>query len=276
MALVAVVLLATNAQAAVYSTRHDGGADAELRESAPDQARGTGTEIASRIASNRNSVIYLKFNVADISPAELLGDIAVRTTYRNANQLTAGRIEDTVGGGANTGFDYFVMDPTIAGADWDEATITPNNAPAYNSDGDLSTKPTGYTFFPTTGLTYLGQQLFDSGEIYGGALLVGDQFEFNNAPGSALHAAIVAAQATDHKTVTVVMGIAHDATNPNTNWIGFNYLMNPKEMNPLNADSDSPWGGDIMSDLFAPALVTPEPATLVLLGLGGLVLRRKR
>lgn len=295
MCLIAAALMVSNAEAYRVTTADAGGADAELRESAPTTNRGVSTEIASRVASNRDSVIYLKFGVQDFDADMLANDIYVQTTYRN-NNLVASRFQDLAGGGDNTGFDYFVLDPTMAGANWDELTITPANAPGFTVDyvldefgeptttPDCTTKGTlmGPGGTPTAGLTYLGRQLFDTADLgSGGHLDVGGTFNFLCAAGSALHDAIVAAQLTDHKTVTVIMGIAHEYNNANSNWINFNYLFNPKEMTTLNTDPTSPWSG-MANDasngyMFSPALTNvPEPATMALLGLGGLLLSRKR
>ena len=295
LAVCAVAIFAADLQAARYTTNMPGGADAELRESASIYNRGASTEIASRIASSRNSLIYLKFGVADISAAELADDITVHTTYRNTN-LSASRFQDLASTpqGPNTGFDYYVLDPTLAGADWDELTIGPTDndpsltfvgdytvqPPGYVYDGDYATKGSGTPASPTAGLTYLGTKLYDDAQIDPDVnrLVVGDDFDLVVSPGSPLHSAIVAAQGTAHQTVTVVMSIAHEVDNPNANWLNFNYLFNPKEMTTLNGDSESPYGGASNANgEFSPALITvPEPAGLALLCLGGLALVRRR
>jgi hypothetical protein len=287
----AAVIFVANAQALRITTNDPGGADCELREEAPAANRGTSSEIASRLyvypsnptdsSKSRNSMIYLKFGVADVTAADLLGDINVQTTFRNTN-LAVGRYRDTVEPiGPNTGWDFFVLDPTMEGANWSETTITPSNAPGYFLDGDYSTKGIYDPFMGglNPGVTYLGTQLYDDQYLRGGHLSVGGRFTLVNNPGSALHDAIVAAQATDHKTVTVIMTIAHEWDSDNTQWINFNYLFNPKEMLTLNNDPTSSWGGASNAyGKFSPALTSgiPEPATMALLGLGGLLLRRKR
>lgn len=287
--LVAAVMLVTDAAAFRVTTADPGGADCEMREESPTSNRGTSTEIAARVSAkslgasyDHQSLIYLKFGVADITADDLLGDLIVRTTYRNTN-LATGRYQDTVEPiGANTGWDYYVLDPTMEGADWGETTITPSTAPGLYVDGDYTTKPI-YDFLGelNPGLTYLGQRLYDDEYLRLGHLAVGAPFDFTLSAGSALHDAIIAAQATDHQTLTIIMSIAHNADNDNPNWINFNYLFNPKEMGTLNGDAASPWGGMTnIANTFSPALTNvagvPEPATMVLLGLGGLLLRRKR
>lgn len=274
----AIALLAAPAEAARYDTLNTaGGADLELRESQPTTNRGDNSEIASRIADgSRNSVIYLKFGVGDISLVELANEITIQTTYRNTN-LSPGRIEDA-SGGPNTGFDYYVGDPLDAAADWGELTATPiANAPVgYVFDGNFATKATGTPSSPSPGLTYLGTKRFDSAQLVGSSphMPVGGPFEITLPAGSPLHTAIATAQGTSHETVTVAMAIAHETDTTNSQWINFNYLFNPKEQDPLNDDADSPFGG-AANDLgqFAPALITvPEPTSVVLIGLGGVAL----
>lgn len=284
MGMAAVLLWAAKAPAVIrITTNMPGGADAELREEAPDTNRGSSNELASRVSGTvenptQNSLIYLKFGVAGITPSDLLGDIIVQTTYRN-NNITSGRIQDVLGG-PNTGWDYYVMDPWLTGADWGEATITPRNAPAYYLDGNYFTKGCGTPEEPMDGLTYLGRKLYDSADLVGSPLHlpVGGPFNFVCQPGSALHDAVAAALETDHKTVTLVMAIAHDQSTTNSQWKGFNYLFNPKEMLTLNIDTASPWSG--MSNAngeFSPALIfVPEPTTMVILLAGGLLLRRRQ
>ena len=296
LAVCVVAIFAADLKADRYTTNMPGGADAELRESSSIFNRGDSTEIASRIAgTSRMSLIYLKFGVGDISAAELAGDIKVHTTYRNTN-LGVGRFQDLASDpqGPNTGFDYYVLDPTVDGADWDEMTIGPTDndpnltfvgdltvqPPGYVYDGDYTTKPSGTPASPTAGLTYLGTKLFENYQIDPDVnrLVVGDNFDLITSPGSALHSAIVAAQGTAHQTVTVVMCIAHEADNPNSNWLGFNYLFNPKEQTTLNGDPESPYdGASNANGEFSPALLTvPEPTGLALLCLGGLALVRRR
>jgi hypothetical protein len=158
-------------------------------------------------------------------------------------------------------------------------TITPATAPGLYVDGDYTTKPI-YDFLGqlNPGLTYLGRRLYDDQFLMGGHLAVGAPFDFVLNPGSALHQAIAAAQGTEHKSVTVVMCIAHNADSPIADWVNFNYLFNPKEMTTLNGDPTSPWGGMSNEDgRFSPQLTNvPEPTTMVLLGLGTLLLRKKR
>lgn len=275
LALSAITLLAMNASARSILTSDPGGADAELRESAPTDPRGAGSEIASRIATgSRNSLIYLKFGVGSITPAELAGDITVQTHIRNSN-LSDGRIKDSVDpvNNPNSGFDYYVLDPTLANANWDEATITPLSAFAdgigYSFDGNFDTKGSGTPGAPTAGLTFLGTQRFRDLVSPESSLPIGEAFNFVANPGSALHSAIVAAQGTAHSTVSLVLSVNHETSSLNSNWLGFNYLFSPKEW-VASQGLPTDW---------APSLeVVPEPASFALLSIAGLALvsRRKR
>lgn len=273
LALSALMLLAMDASARSISTADLGGADAELRESQPVTARGTGSEIASRINSaSRNSLIYLKFGVGDVNAGELANDITVQTHIRNSN-LSNGRIQDAINGtiGPNAGFDYYVLDPTLANANWDEATITPTSAAAdgigYSFDGNFDTKGSGAPFAPTAGLTYLGTQRFRDLVDPENNLPIGEAFDRTFPAGSDLHTAIAAAQGTAHQTVTVVMSVNHETTSLNSNWLNFNYLFSPKEW---VADQGLPSG-------WAPSLeLIPEPASIALMGIGGIALAGMR
>jgi hypothetical protein len=145
----------------VISTFDPGGADTELRESAPTIPRGVqiGTnsngngaptyeemELGMRVqgttanpTTGHNGHIYMKWGVSSVSPAELLKPIIVRTHWQLRN-LGANRIEDVLDLSSqdtapadgvddtpfadrpNVAFDYYVLDPNHSGADWDEAT----------------------------------------------------------------------------------------------------------------------------------------------------------
>ncbi len=268
LALGAVTLLASHASAVAIHTFDPGGADAELRESAPLDARGGGSEIASRIASgSRNSLIYLKFGVGGLTPADLANTISIQTHIRNSN-LSNGRIKDSVDpvNNPNAGFDYYVLDPTLTNANWNEATITPTSAfvdgIGYNFDGNFDTKGSGTPSSPTAGLTFLGTKRFRDLVPPESNLPIGESFNLHLAPGSALHSAIVAAQGTAHQTVSIVMSVNHETSSPNSNWLGFNYLFSPKE-----------WvASQGLPRHWAPSLTIPEPCSFALLGIAGLAL----
>ena len=81
---------------------------------------------------------------------------------------------------------------------------------------------------------------------------------------NALRGAIETSQSEGHNTVTVVMSINHETSNPNGNWLNFNYLMQPRRVLWCNTAE-------------APSLLTiPEPTSLALLSLGSLALLRRR
>lgn len=302
LAMAAIAAFAMPADAArIISTFDSGavaGADAELRESAPTQNRGSSTEIASRVAGNRNSLIYVKLPVDSVSAAELASPITFRMTYRNTN-LTATRISDTSSDPTMvpdryTGLQYYVLDPNNAGADWDESTITPLTAPGYLPDGNFGTHdivlggdnftPIASQLFPE--IAYVGLQPQENHLPVGGAL------DLTVQPGSALHDAIVDAQSTAHQSITIAAGTIHNNLDTHGNFINFNYLFNPKEQTTLNNDPNydnnvaagdgpegSPWSGATNSQAspFAPQLLlVPEPSSVALICLAGLALVRRR
>ena len=290
----AAILCCADADARKISTFHTGGADVELRRSNPTQNRGTNSELATRVAGNRNSVMYVKLPVASITPAELAAPLVYRMTIRQEN-LPASDISDNsvnnppVHPDDYTGLDYWVLDPQHAGADWDELTIAPSTSlTTVQAPGYDITDPND---FSTNGIiegagnfTSLGSQKFREIQYSGVQALenhlpVGDVMDIYFAPGSALHQAIADAQAnTNHQSITIASGISHpgdvmraDGSGPKSEWINQNYIFNPKEQTTLrtdgNYDSDttdpnnptgSPWGGmaNTISNPFAPQLLT--------------------
>jgi hypothetical protein len=268
----------------VISTFDPGGADAEVREAAITTRFGASTEIGMRLATatnpaapsgSHNGHIYMKFGVSSITPAELAGPIIVRTSWRN-NNLPNNRIEDAIDlvnatfeDRPNVAFNYYVLDPNNAGADWNESLIAyRNSAPTMVIDPDTgdpvpggvnpngTVAAPGLSFDPLspadvttkdidpTQLTYLGtkqlRSLFRDGNGPGSVPIenqipVGESFNLSVNPGSPLHNAIIAAMATSHQTVTVVATLAHDnSTNPNAGWQNHNYLWTPKELATMN------------------------------------------
>ncbi len=313
LSLIAVVaiLCGSNADARKISTFWPGGADAELRRSAATQNRGTSTELASRVASNRQSVMYVKLPVDSITPFELSNPLVYRMTFRN-NNMPPSRVSDSSVNNPPThpddytGLDYWVLDPTNAGADWDELTIAPSTsfttvqAPGYDAI-DFNDYSTNGIIEGPGNFTSLGSQKFRPFEFVGTQSVenrypIGEAMDIQFAPGSPLHQAIAAAQATNHQTVTIAAAISHgpdvmlaDGSGPNAQWINFNYLFNPKEQLTLNVDTlydsdttdpDNPLGaplGGMMNTInnpFAPQILTissiPEPSSVVLVGLAGL------
>jgi hypothetical protein len=216
----------------ILTTGMGNGGDAEVREEAATTNRGTNAEFATRVGATQNSLGFAKFDVSGVTPAQLLEPITYRLSFGGTN-LVASRVQDTVGGGSNTGLTYYVLDPNHAGAAWGETTITYANAPGLTYDNNVSTKD--YNTTPGN-LTLLGTQLFRSlnNENH---LPVGEGHDFTLPVGSPLHLAIAAAQLTSHQTVTLVSGIQHDNTNSNTNWLGFNYIFNSDDRSPLLNDN---------------------------------------
>jgi hypothetical protein len=266
----------------VISTFDPGGADAEVREAALTTRFGASTELGMRVAiatnppgGNHNGHAYMKFGVSSVTLAELAGPITVRTSWRT-NNLGNNRIEDVLdldnaqfANRPNVAFDYYVLDPNNAGADWNESLIAyrssapttvpdpdtgdpipgganPNGTvaapglippapgdPANFATKDLSIGPGQLTYLGTKQLRSLARNGSGPGSapIESPNIPVGEDFDLTVNPGSPLHNAIIAAMATSHQTVTVVATLAHDnSTNPNPGWQNHNYVWTPKEM----------------------------------------------
>ncbi|MCA9184778.1 MAG: PEP-CTERM sorting domain-containing protein [Pirellulaceae bacterium] len=282
------------------------GADAEVRESAPTQNRGSSTEIASRIidrviggeqadGNDRNSTIFLKFDLSGTSLEALQASTSVdlRLTYRN-NNITQGRVEQTPNLGTEeaplllpskrAGLAYYALDYNNDALNaWDEATITYNTAPGLSLDGDVGTKDYN------SQLTLLGTKDFPTVDP-ANHLPVGEAFTFGNG---FLRKFVIDAKAAGKESVTIVAGVQHDGDSRYTNLTNFNYLFNPKEQTTLNNDGNydpdgagdlepipNPYGTDNSLGQFSPTLVVnttvPEPASWTLLGIGAMALLRRR
>lgn len=258
LAAALIVWMASSANAArIVSTFDVGGADAEVRESTPTTNLGTSTELAVRADSSRVSKSYVKLPVGSITADELSNPITYRLTF-GANNLNSSRISNTTLAtpppypSAYDGLLYYILDPNNAGANWDESTITYNNAPGgLAADGNFTTKDLDLS---AGNLSLLGEKRFREIGYIGAQpqenhLPVGEAMDITFAPGSALHMAILAAQATAHESITLVTTILHDyngsnqgvlpdyPNNPHGNFNGINYVFNPKEKNPLNNDN---------------------------------------
>jgi hypothetical protein len=318
LALGLAAVITQGASARVISTFDAGGADAEVREAAPTTARGAMTELGMRIAATaHNGHVYMKFGVQDVTANDLSHPITMRTTWALSN-MAGNRIfdiADLVAGDyqnrPRASFDYYVLNPNHAKANWDEATLVYGTTPATWAPGltfdsvfttkDLLINAPGDPV-DSGNLTYAGnnvvRSLFRTGtdpasSAIENRLPVGEDFDMTFAPGSPLHQAIVAAQATSHKTVTLVTTLHFDTSSANNGWLNFNYVWNPKERSPLNTDpaydsntqdpnntTGAPLGGsaNTAANPFAPRLMfVPEPASLVLFGLCGMagLLRRR-
>ncbi|MDZ4656033.1 MAG: PEP-CTERM sorting domain-containing protein [Bythopirellula sp.] len=304
------VALMQGASARTISTFDLGGADAEVREAAPTTPRGAMVELGMREATAHNGHVYMKFGVQGVNAANLNHPITVRTTWM-LNNLGNARIEDeidqvsaTFNDNPNVMFDYFVLDPNNAKANWNEATMIygpgPQAAPALAFDGNFATDdliigPGNLTYLGSNELRSLARNGNGPGSIpIENRIPLGEAFDLTFAPGSALHLAIVAAQATGHKTVTVVTTLQHDfnTVGVSPDWVNHNYVFTPKEKNPMNIDTaydsdttnpnnplGSPHNGaaNTQANPFAPQLLlVPEPTSMALLGLCSLSLLVRR
>lgn len=269
-------------------TNYGNGADAEVRESAPTQNRGSSTEIASRILNNwtlgnandgsdRNSAIYMRIDLTGyVMPGS--GETAFRMTYRN-NNLTGNRIQDTLtpNPAIRTGMVFYGLNNTALG-NWGEDTITYLNAPGITFDGDVGTRDfnSDLTFLGTAAFPEIGMQ---------NHLPIGGQLILMSG---LLNTFVSNAIANGETSVTIVAATIHTGDSPFNDWLNFNYLFNPKEQTTLNSDNydagdgngniGNLFGTDNSMGQFSPSLLlaVPAPGALGLLGVAGFVGARRR
>ena len=256
---VASAIFTSSVHAVWIPTNQGIGADAEVRESAPTENRGSNTELASRVKNevplgnsidgqDRNSAIYVKFDLAGVSmPTNL--ETAFRLTYRNPD-LIGSRVQDTVTSnpGIRTGLAIYGLNPAASGANWDESTITYLTAPGITFDGDVGTKDfnSDLTFLGSVAFPEIGSQ---------NHLPVGGQLIFRSPNLDQFVTGVFARANTNvfgngHTPLTLVVTLIHGGDTPFTNWINFNYAFNPKEQTTLNADNYDPDGSGSVGNLY--------------------------
>ena len=259
------------------------GADAEVRESQPLTNFGASDELATRVrnehplgdpndVNDRNGVMYLKFDLAGLTPADAVGT-AVRLTSRNANRISVDRVHDTDGvdpDHGQNGLEYY----GIPGATFDESTLTYLTAPGITLDGNVGTKDFN------SSAVFIGDKDFSLG--LRNAYPVGGEFTFGN---SAALDAFIAFEIASNPNGVAVIAVVHrnnGAADEPASWKNFNYLFNPKEKTTLDTDMafdadttdpnnplGSPFSGASNADgHFSPTLLlgVPEPSSSGLLG----------
>lgn len=273
-------------------------ADVEVRASeGPTGNRSTNAELATRTASNRNSAIFMQFDVSSVTPADLLNDIGIRLTIGNNGNLQTGRIDNSANPSfmPTTSFNWYVA-PTYATPWADDAAVQPalpGDPYQYTVGGSSApADPYASSIVPPS-YTSLGQQVMTTGMVDQNlpvpAVPVGSDWILPVTAGSALHSAIAAAQTGGANVITLAMEHAwwpQDQVDGNvpSNWINFNYNMNSLQRNPLLTQNGAPYSGaDNSLGQFAPTLETnyvPEPSTWAALasfaGLAGAGIARRR
>ncbi len=282
-------------------TNYGLGADVEVKEEDPfgivNGLRGANTEIASRVrnlaplgdpndGTDRNSVIYLQFDLTQLNPASDTTGATLRMTYRN-NNLNNGRVVDT---------DTFAPDLLkngmvyygIPNSSINEATLTYIGNPGLGTTGAPGITPDGNV--GTVDFNASSQLLGDvdfPDVLPANHLPVGGALDFSSPALDAFLAAEVAAGnstavfAVVRRNLGNAIATAVLPGDPN-NWVNFNYLFNPKEQVLLNTDAFDPdgsgplppnpnqFGRDNSTGQFSPQIIlphvpnVPEPGSVAL------------
>jgi hypothetical protein len=286
-----VALSWSPARADIFIPTNSGGADAEVREEefnlngtgVPQGTnRGASNELAMRIkdatgnpTSDRSSAMYLKFNIASITQADLNLSVArLQLSIRNAN-ITEARRNDYSPVFPNDEDHRVTMQFNLFGLtnfgvsnyDWAENQITWYNAPGITpddpdgvSDGTDTSDVGKYNF--NSDMTLLGQ--FTLPDVAPqNHLAVGSKVYYDDSSGL-LRKLIQDAKNAGKTSITLAAGIAlngFDAVPPESEtqqstpqgMLNFNYLFNPKEMTTLLDDPGyDPDGGGIGSPTGSP------------------------
>lgn len=262
--------------------------DAEVREEAfkypnvANQTRGNQSELATRrglesdpdgdgvYSGGNNSVMLLRFDLTGVTVADVLAAPSVTLRMRvNTTSMTAVRSYDAVND-INYGLQYHGLNPTAAGQNWDESTVSFQNAPGLTYDAGTSATPTGLgTPGYNSDTTPLGTTNFP--EITTGNVLVGEPIDFSSA---ALKQLVLDAVTAGNSSVTVLAGLYDPYVS------GYNYIFASNDTANLLNQAASPLslspntGGRYSPTLFIG--VVPEPASLSALALGALALGRRR
>lgn len=262
--------------------------DAEVREEAfkypnvANQTRGDQSELATRRAleagpntsglytGGNNSVMLFRFDLTGITAADV--NAAPSATLRlrvNTSSFTNSRAYDAANN-VRYGLQFHGLNPSAAGQDWNESTVSFQNAPGLTYDAGDNTTPTGLgTPGYNADTTPLGT--FDFPQITSGSVLVGEAFDFSSP---ALKQLVLDAVNAGNPSVTVLAGLYDPYVS------AYNYIFAGNDTasllnQPASPLSSSPNTGG----RYAPALfigVVPEPASLGALALGGLLLGRRR
>jgi hypothetical protein len=126
-------------------------ADAEVREEQGTTARGDNQELATRGNFNQalgtgtqNSVMLMRFDVSGITAGDLAANpfislrLAVDTTSWSAARSNS--VPANPATGVQFGLEYYGLNTSAAGQNWDEGNVTYQTAPGLTNDSNVLTK----------------------------------------------------------------------------------------------------------------------------------------
>jgi len=263
-------------------------ADAELREEAATTVRGDNQELATRghvpsagdaTQGTQNSWMLMRFDISGITLTDLANnpDVRLRLHVDTQNWVPTNSYLPSTTPPEQYGLEYWALNTSAPGQNWDEGTVTYNTAPGILNDNSVATHND-----QTADMTKLGQLDFQPVHV-SNFLPVGTPWDFQSP---ALTAYITNAVTNGVQFVTIMAGRYNGRTNQQYIFSS-NDDVNLLSQTNYDPDGSGPMpggqtvpnsGASAAGGKFAPKLILaiPEPASLALFAFGIVALANRQ